>query len=161
MPTSRAVTVSTVTLSMASTHFSRVFIQTLAVVTIAVASADQTLPVGIIAHAAAAVTGACVGANYTLGISAQVFAGFVGEGTFFLVLTGFPKPVLIAETLSTVTHSMISTRLSIICWTEPVMAFTSRSIERSGFSDLTYANPTFTLASPTTDQPVGGPTAPQ
>lgn len=42
-----------------STHFSRVFIQTLAVVTLAVASADQSLPVGIIAHAAAAVTGAC------------------------------------------------------------------------------------------------------
>lgn len=79
MPTSRAVTVSTVTLSMASTHFSRVFIQTLAVVTLAVASADQALPIGIVAHAAAAVTGACIGANYTLGIAAEVFTGFAGE----------------------------------------------------------------------------------
>lgn len=56
---------------------------------------------------------------------------------------------------------MISTGLPIICRTDPVMALTTRSVERSGFRDLAYANPALTLTSPTTDQTVGGPTAPQ
>lgn len=49
----------------------------------------------------------CIGANYTLGISAEVFTGFAGEGTLLLVLTGFPKPVFITETLSTFAYPMI------------------------------------------------------
>lgn len=56
---------------------------------------------------------------------------------------------------------MISTGLPIICRTDPVMALTTRSVESSGFRDLAYANPALTLTSPTTDQTVGGPTAPQ
>lgn len=146
---------------MASTHFSRVFIQTLAVITLAVASADQAFPIGIVAHAAAAVTGACIGANYTLSIAAEVFAGFAGERTLLLVLTGFTKPVFITETLATVAYPMIPTGLSIICRTDPVVAFTPRSIERSWFCDLAYADSTLACASPATDQAVGGPTAPQ
>jgi len=49
----------------------------------------------------------CIGANYTLGIATEVFTGFAGEGTLLLVLTGFPKPAFITETLSTVAYPMI------------------------------------------------------
>lgn len=57
--------------------------------------------------------------------------------------------------------ALTSTGLPIICRTDPVMALTTWSIECSAFRDLAYANPALTFTSPTTDQTVGGPTAPQ
>lgn len=78
---------------------------------------------------------------------------------FFLQETRYRNPVTCV--LGESETALTSTGLPIICRTDPVMAFASRSIECSRFGDLAYANPAHTLASSTTYQPVGGPTAPQ
>lgn len=70
MPTSSAVTVSTVTLAVASAHLPVVLVQTLAVVTLAEASRHQTPVVLIVTHAAATVAGASVGAQHPLWVFA-------------------------------------------------------------------------------------------
>lgn len=78
MPTGGAVTVSTVTLSMASTHLSCVLIQTLAVIALTEASRHQAPAVRVVAHAAATVTGAFIGADHALWVPAELFALLVG-----------------------------------------------------------------------------------
>lgn len=156
MPTGRAVTVSTVTLSMASTHLSRVLVQALAVVTLAVATTDEAFAVGVVAHAAATVTCSCVGAHHSLSVAAQVFALSAGELAVLLVLAGFSKPALITLALATVTQAMTATGLPIICCADPVVAFAPRPVVLPRVSDLAYANPAFTLSPPTADQAVRG-----
>lgn len=156
MPTGRAVTVATVTLTVASTHLSVVLVQTFAVVTLTETSCYQTLAIGVVTHAAAAVTGACVGAHYSLWVSAQLLALLVGQVTVFLVLAGLPEPVLITLTLPTVTHTMASTSLPVICSTDPVMAFTAWSIVVPWLCDLAYASPTVTLSPTTADKAFRG-----
>lgn len=78
MPTSSTVTVSTVTLAMASTHLSGVLIKTLAVVTLTKTSRHQAPVVLIVTHAAATVASASVGADHPLRVFAELFAFLVG-----------------------------------------------------------------------------------
>lgn len=129
MPTGGAVTVSTVTLAVASTHLSRVLVQTLAVVTLTEAARHQSLAVGVVAHAAAAVAGACVGADHSLRVPAELLALLVGEITHLLVLAGLSGPVLVALTLPTVTVAAVPTGFAIVCRTGPVVTFTTRPVE--------------------------------
>lgn len=144
---------------MPTTHLSRLVVQALAVVALAVAPVDQALAIGVTAHTAAAVTGACVGAHHALWVAAQVFALPVGEAALLLVLAGLSEPVLITLTLPTVTGAMTIAGLAVICCAHPVVALTPRSVELPRVSDLTYADATVTLPPPATDQAIWSPTA--
>lgn len=78
MPTRSTVTVSTVTLAMASTHLSGILVQTLAVVTLTETSSHQTPVVLIVTHAAPTVASASVGAHHSLWVFAKRFALLAG-----------------------------------------------------------------------------------
>lgn len=74
MPTSSTVTVSTVTLAMASTHLSTVLIPALAVITLTELPCYQAPVVLVVTQAAATVTSASVGADDSLRVFAELFA---------------------------------------------------------------------------------------
>lgn len=157
MPTSLAVTVSTVTLSVASTHLSGLLVYALAVVALAELPADEASAIGVTAHAAATVTGTCVRADHTLRVSAELFALPLGEGALFLVLAGVPKPGVLTGAFPTVAGAVTAAGLRAMCGADPVVAFAPRAVVLPRLGDGTEADPAVAFPRPAADEPVRGP----
>lgn len=159
MPTSSTVTVSTVTLAMASTHLSGVLVQTLAVVTLTETSRHQTPVVVIVAHAAATVAGASVGADHPLCVFAELLALLLGKVTLLLELAGVSKPAFITLAHPTVTVAAVVASFPIMRGTDPVVALAAWPVELPRIRGLTDADATVALAPPTADFAIRCPAA--
>lgn len=161
MPTSSTVTVSTVTLAVASTHLSCVLVQALAVVALTESSRHQIPVVVVVAQTAAALTGSSVGAHHPLRVSAQLFALLVGEVTLLLELAGVSGPAVVTLTHPTVTVSTIVAGFSAKRGAHPVVALAAWTVKLSRLSGLTDADATVTPAPPTADFSIRRPAATQ
>lgn len=159
MPTSSTVTVSTVTLAMASTHLSGVLVQTLAVVTLTEPSRHQTLIVLIVTQAAPAVAGASVRAHDPLRVFAELFAFLVRQVTLLLDLADGSGPAFVTLTRPTVTVATVIASFPIMRGTDPVVTLAVWTVELSRICGLAVADAAVTLSPPTADLAIRGPAA--
>lgn len=161
MPTSSTVTVSTVTLAMASTHLSGVLVQTLAVVALAETSRHQTPVVAVVAHAAATVARSSVGAHHPLRVFAQLFAPLAGQATLLLELAGVARPAFITLTRPTVAVAAVIASFAIVCGADPVVALAAWTVEPPRLGGSAEADAAVALAPAAADLAIGRPTAAQ
>lgn len=161
MPTSSTVTVSTVTLAMASTDLSGVLVQTLTVITLTETSRHQPPDVLIVAHAATTVAGSSVGADHPLWVFAELLALLAGQVTLLLELAGISEPAFITLTHPTVTVATIVAGFPIIRSADPVVALAAWAVELPRICGLADADATVTFAPPTADFAIGCPASAQ
>lgn len=159
MPTSSTVTVSTVTLAMASTHLSGVLVQTLAVVTLTEPSCHQTPVVLIVTQAAPAVAGTSVGAHDPLRVFAELFAFLVRQVTLILDLADGSGPAFVTLTRPTVTVAAVVASFPIMRGTDPVVTLAAWTVELPRICGLAVADAAVTLSPPTADLAIRGPAA--
>lgn len=141
MPTSLAVTVSTVTLAVASTYFFCFIIYAFSIIALTKFTINESISIRIITLTPATVTCTCIRADDILRILAHLVTFFLGQVTLRWVLASIPRPAFITQTLATVTPSVACAGAAVVGLAHPLVALAQGPEVHARLAHVTDADP--------------------